>query len=81
MPACCSVGRINHSELWADGADMILAGGQWPESEIPQVYHHFLSSSALQLYGCQSESLVVETFKIQVMHLISLKKSNHNPDF
>ena len=79
MPACCSVGRINHSELWADGADMILAGGQWPESEIPQVYHHFLSSSALQLYGCQSES-VVETFKIQAMHLISLKNSNHNPD-
>lgn len=53
MTACCSVGRINHSKLGAEGADMNLAGGHWPQSEIPQVYQHFLSSSV----GCWKMSV------------------------
>lgn len=47
MTACCSVGHINHRKLGADGADVNLAGGHWPVSEIPKVYHHFLSSSRM----------------------------------
>lgn len=52
MTACCRVGNINHRKFGADRADMNLAGGQWTRSKIPQVRHHFLSSSSFQSYGC-----------------------------
>lgn len=52
MTACCRVGNINHRKFGADGADMNLAGGHWTRSKIPQVRHHFLSSSSFQSHGC-----------------------------
>lgn len=51
MTACCRVGNINQSKSGAERANMILAGGHWTGSKIPQVYHHFLSSSIFQHYG------------------------------
>lgn len=56
MIACCIVGHISHNKVGAKGADMNLAGGHCPGSEIPQVYYHFLFSCASHGVAAENES-------------------------